>query len=204
MDSEDPYFSNSYFSRPVYLPNFPRGFYDGLSSTDSVHSYSTSSDRPYTMNPGDAGYNSLPSEPRHPGEVVVPEDETGLTGVRSRSRTDHTGRGYARPPSPYVKARRVEARRTERRTREGGWPARGSSDPHIAEDYTEDSHERLSGVADNSAFEWGVQVVPGEMRDAERSRRNSDRRDRHKGYATDMGGEREKERKREREKRERK
>lgn len=91
---------------------------------DNHYSGSTSSKppKPYTRDHRRAGYNSLPSELPHPGEIVVPSDSSGLSQAQSRS-SDHSIRA-PRTASPYVQAARVERRHTEQRSRLGGWPAR--------------------------------------------------------------------------------
>ena len=179
-----------YFPKHRYFPE-PDPYEDNKHDSFRPHPAGTSSlAKPYTMNRFVAGHQRLSSDPPHPGEIYVPADSTGLSQAQPRP-SDYSDQ-WVQTPSPYSVAARAEQRQTERRSREGGWPARGGSDPALAQDYTQASHERLAVVAERSAFEWN------EI-DAERAGRNSSRKASHDTYVKMM----EKERVREDERRQR-
>ncbi len=138
---------------------------------------SSSLARPYTLDIDRAGYNKLPSEARHPGEIFVPANSSGLSQAQSRP-SDYSGQ-WPRSASPYTSAARVEMRQTERRSREGEWPVKGGSNPAIGQNYTQDSHERLAEVARRSASEWDVI-------DRSKGDKNNLRRESHEKYAREM------------------
>ncbi|KAK4147355.1 uncharacterized protein C8A04DRAFT_24597 [Dichotomopilus funicola] len=170
--------------RPIPLPVFTTLFTaepDQYAASNSSSNPST----PYTRSPGRAGHTRLPSDPRHPGEIVVPSNSSGLSQAQSRP-SDYSGR-EPRAASPYVLAATAERRQTEQRSALGGWPARGGSNPSIGADYTQASHQRLADVARRSADEWGRK----ENLDAVRVERNQSRQSSHKKYAESMERDRE-------------
>ena len=161
------------------LPVFTTRFSAEPDSFDNQHAASTSSSlaAPYTRNHDRAGYNSLPSEPRHPGEIFVPSNSSGLSQARSRP-SDYSSRA-PRTASPYSQAAMVERKQTEQRSTLGGWPARGASNPSIGADYTQASHQRLAEVARGSVDGW----TRRDNYDPARVERNKSRQSSHEEYA---------------------
>jgi hypothetical protein len=170
----------------VRLPAFANVF---SAEPDSLDGRSSSTDdgraaAPYTRDHFRAGYDNLPSEPRHPGELFIPANSSGLSRAQSRP-SDYSDR-KPRTESPYSQAAAAERRQSEQRSRLGGWPVRGASNPSIGQDFTQDSHRRLADVAGGSVAGW----TGRDNHDPARVERNRSRQSSHEEYAEKMERER--------------